>query len=89
MDQESRLILPYGSSAEKRSPGPVTERSAIRRQEDQDFVPVIVKRNDEARRHPDDILERAIIEGLEQLERPFLSLGLSSGEGATLNNVTF
>ena len=57
---------------------PKTEREVERREEDQDFIPVIVKRTDEALRHPDDILEKAIAEGLEQLQRPFLSLFLSA-----------
>ena len=48
-----------------------TERSVERNQEDREFVPVIVKRTDEAIRHPDDILEKAISEGLEQIRRPF------------------
>lgn len=55
-----------------------TERSAQRQQEDDEYTSVIVKRNDEAKVHPDDILERAIDEGLEQLTRPALSLFLSS-----------
>ena len=55
-----------------------TERSAERIQEDKEFVSVIVKRSDEAVRHPDDILEKAIDEGLEQIRRPFISLVLSS-----------
>lgn len=55
-----------------------TERSAERIQEDKDFTPVIVKRTDEAVRHPDDILEKAISEGLEQINRSSVSLILSS-----------
>jgi len=55
-----------------------TEREVERKEEDRDFMPVIVKRTDEALRHPDDILENAIIEGLEQLERRALSLFLSA-----------
>lgn len=55
-----------------------TERSVERIQEDREFVPVIVKRTDEAARHPDDILEQAIRGGLEQIRRPFISLILSS-----------
>jgi formate/nitrite transporter FocA (FNT family) len=39
---------------------------------------VIVKRTDEARRHPDDILTQAIEAGLEQLNRPSASLFLSA-----------
>jgi formate/nitrite transporter FocA (FNT family) len=49
-----------------------------RAEEDDRFVPVIIKRTDEARRHPDDILEVAIEEGLEQLGRPPFSLFLSA-----------
>jgi len=55
-----------------------TEREVEREEEDREFVPVIVKRTDEALRHPDDILENAIVEGLEQLERQSLSLFLSA-----------
>ena len=56
----------------------VEERRVRRREEDRAFVPVIVKRTDESRRHPDDVLVAAIAEGLEQLNRPALSLWLSS-----------
>lgn len=55
-----------------------TMRSRERKWEDNDFVPVILKRSDEAVRHPDDILEKAILEGAEQIRRPFVSLALSS-----------
>jgi formate/nitrite transporter FocA (FNT family) len=55
-----------------------TEREVERKEEDKDFTPVIVKRTDEALKHPDDILEKAINEGLEQLTRTFLSLFLSA-----------
>ena len=55
-----------------------TEREIERKEEDKDFVPVIVKRTDEALRHPDDILEKAIEVGLEQQNRAFLSLLLSA-----------
>lgn len=55
-----------------------TKRSVERRQEDNVSVPVIIKRIDDTVRHPDDILEKAIEEGLEQIYRPFISLLLSS-----------
>lgn len=55
-----------------------TERELEREQEDREYVPVILKRTDEALRHPDDVLEIAITEGLEQLQRPTLSLSLSA-----------
>jgi len=63
---------------EVHAPEAKTQREVERKEEDQDYTPVIVKRTDEAQRHPDDILEYAIIEGLEQLTRPFLSLLLSA-----------
>lgn len=71
------LLLPDGSSsgsADETS----TERGVERSQEDREFVPVIIKRTDEAKRHPDDTLEKAIEEGIEQLARPALSLTLSA-----------
>lgn len=55
-----------------------TERGHKRKLENSEFVPVIVKRTDETFRHPDDILEKAIGEGLEQIDRPALSLFLSA-----------
>jgi formate/nitrite transporter FocA (FNT family) len=55
-----------------------THRSKVRDKEDQNYIPVIIKRTDEAIRHPGDILERAIEEGLEQHQRPNLSLFLSA-----------
>ena len=62
-----------------------TARLEQRSREDREYVPVIVKRSDEARRHPDDILVVAIDEGLEQLERPVVSLALSAvGAGLIL-----
>ena len=57
---------------------PLTDRSLERSTEDRTWVPVIVKRTDEARRHPDDVLVAVIGEGLEQLSRPTFSLGLSA-----------
>lgn len=55
-----------------------TEREQEREVEDHKFAPVIVKRTDEVRRHPDDILQTAIREGLLQYTRGVLSLFLSS-----------
>lgn len=55
-----------------------TPRSKQRSEEDQQFVPVIVKRTDASRRHPDDILERALQDGDEQLGRSALPLLLSA-----------
>ena len=78
MNDDSKIVLPDGTPAARESEV-ATERSKERTQEDDRFVSVIVKRSDEVRRHPDDALEHAIHEGLEQLDRrPTLSLLLSS-----------
>lgn len=58
--------------------GMVTERGLERSREERHYVPVILKRTDESQRHPDDVLASAIADGLEQLERPSLSLYLSA-----------
>ncbi|MEJ2580240.1 MAG: formate/nitrite transporter family protein [Acidobacteriota bacterium] len=57
---------------------PLTDRSLERLAEDRTWVPVIVKRTDETRRHPDDVLDAVIEDGLEQLARQTFSLGLSA-----------
>ena len=77
MSDEPRIILPNGAATAPPE-DTATERSRERVLEDDQFVPVIVKRSDAVRRHPDDALEHTIQEGLEQLERPILSLFLSS-----------
>lgn len=73
---EIKIVLPDGSEFSTAAAAP--KRSVEREEENQNYVPVIVKRNDECFRHPDDILENAISEGMEQLSRPLLSLGLSA-----------
>ncbi|MFW7378446.1 MAG: formate/nitrite transporter family protein [Oligoflexus sp.] len=55
-----------------------THREKERLEEDQRYIPVIIKRTDEVKKHPDDILNRAIYEGLEQLKRARPSLFLSA-----------
>lgn len=72
MSKDTEIILPPGS------PRIGTERGVERKQENKDYLPVIIKRNDEVVRHPDDTLEYAISEGLDQLQRPFTSLFISS-----------
>ncbi len=59
-------------------PRPETERSQKRQLEEHRYMPVIIKRNDESTRHPDDVLEKSISEGAEQLKRPVISLFLSA-----------
>lgn len=55
-----------------------TERSISRNEENTNFTSVIIKRNDQSVRHPDDILELSTLTGVEQHERPSFSLFLSS-----------
>lgn len=69
------ILLPDGTTIEDAA---VKIREKNRKTEDQNYVPVIIKRSDETRRHPDDALENAIHEGIEQLERPTLSLLISA-----------
>ncbi len=77
-DVEPHILLPDGTIADASPEGTVTERKIERTSEDEAYTPVIIKRTDETRRHPDDTLENAIREGLEQLQRSTASLALSS-----------
>ncbi len=74
--EDRKLLLPDGTELPPRAT--LTERGKDRQQEDRHYLPVIIKRNDETRPHPDDILERVIFEGMEQLRRRGVSLALSS-----------
>lgn len=73
----NQVLLPNGRPANEERDS-LTDRKLERVVEDEEYVPVIIKRTDERRRHPDDTLENAIDEGLEQIERPAVSLALSS-----------
>jgi formate/nitrite transporter FocA (FNT family) len=78
---EKKILLPDGSVVEQEV---ANQRKKLRQTEDQEYVPVIIKRNDVTRRHPDDALDHAIEEGMEQMERPALSLFLSSIAGGLI-----
>lgn len=78
MPLKQEIIIPGNKEAIKEIPQAKTYRSKERESEDRNFLPVIVKRIDEATRHPDDVLEKAIHEGIEQHKRSKLSLLLSS-----------
>lgn len=73
--KEQSIVTPQG---EPISAEPSTEREAERNVENSEYLPVIIKRTDETFRHPDDILEKAIEEGMQQHERRSISLLLSS-----------
>jgi len=70
-------IQPHRGSEDEREDLP-TPRAVRRLGEDERYVPVILKRIDQARRHPDDVLELAIEKGDEQHTRPGVSLLLSA-----------
>ncbi|MCB9091238.1 MAG: formate/nitrite transporter family protein [Halobacteriovoraceae bacterium] len=53
-------------------------RREERKKENKKYIPVIIKRSDFVVRHPDDILEMAVHEGIQQYRRPTLSLFLSA-----------
>ena len=76
MEDDTRILAPDGS--EITSMDNDTSRSLERQKENSRYIPVIIKRNDESVKHPDDTLEKAIREGLEQHKRPVVSLMLSS-----------
>ena len=77
MNKKNTLLAPDGTDLLDHDEH-LTSRSIERDQEDESYVPVILKRTDEAVRHPDDILERALHEGIEQHKRSNLSLLLSA-----------
>ena len=58
------------------------------REEDEKFIPVVVKRTDEGRRHPDDTLEHTVKDGLEQVQRGGVSLLLSAVAGGMILGFT-
>lgn len=75
MESNQQIILPKDVFRETAQ---TTERERRRKKEDAKYLPVIIKRVDEVVRHPDDTLEHAIEEGLEQHNRTNLSLFLSA-----------
>lgn len=78
MNEDNNKKIYLGDSEDTNNSDAQTERSAERSEEDREYLPVIIKRIDEAVRHPDDTLEKAIEAGLEQINRPSPSLILSS-----------
>ena len=81
------LNTPDGERAEENELV-TTDRTKQRDEEDERFVPVIVKRTDESRRHPDDMLEHAVKDGLEQIRRRGVSLTLSATAGGMILGFT-
>lgn len=77
--ERPKLVMPDGQEIELEDDSFVRKKE--REQEDRTYLPVIIKRTDETLRHPDDALDKAIEDGLEQLKRPPLSLLLSAVAG--------
>lgn len=80
MTESKDIILPSGQKAKEamQDPAEQTKRKIKRRKEDEEYIPVIIKRIDDTSVHPDDMLEHAIEEGIEQLDRPVQELFLSA-----------
>ncbi|MEA2116143.1 MAG: formate/nitrite transporter family protein [Thermodesulfobacteriota bacterium] len=77
-ENHKKIVLPNGQDASVQDEEHVTERSIERQEEEEEYQSVIVKRTDEIQRHPDDMISFAVTEGLEQHNRPPLSLLMSS-----------
>tara|TARA_Y100000296_G_scaffold80979_1_gene107251 strand:+ start:10 stop:912 length:903 start_codon:yes stop_codon:yes gene_type:complete len=73
---DEKIILPKDQNLSEEEQK--TDRALKREIEDEAYIPVILKRTDESVRHPDDVLEKAIHEGIEQHKRSALSLLLSA-----------
>lgn len=89
MTDEIKILTADGeeidSDSEKKSN---TRRVEERKEEDKNYLPVIIKRTDESFRHPDDILEKAIVEGEEQMSRSAMSLFLSASAAGLIISFT-
>ena len=71
------VLLPSGEAAQAER-GTQSERTIQRIEEEHEYASVIIKRNDAAFKHPDDVLQMAIDEGREQVSRSAWSLLLSA-----------
>jgi len=80
-DDPRGIVLPDGTQV---TATPDRTRVKLRKEEDENYIPVIIKRSDDTGRHPDDALENAIEEGVEQLCRPVISLFLSAIAGGLI-----
>jgi formate/nitrite transporter FocA (FNT family) len=77
VDKENKILLPSGEEVDINENNEVL-RHTEKRQEDRNYVPVIIKRNDESIRHPYDTLVKSIHEGAKQHNRTKSSLFLSA-----------
>lgn len=87
-DDEIKILTADGEAISSEADKTSTRRNEERKAEDKNYLPVIIKRTDESFRHPDDILEKAISEGEEQMNRSAMSLLLSSSAAGLIISFT-
>ena len=87
-DDEIKILTVDGEAISSEADKTSTRRNEERKEEDKNYLPVIIKRTDESFRHPDDILEKAISEGEEQMNRSAMSLLLSSSAAGLIISFT-
>jgi formate/nitrite transporter FocA (FNT family) len=87
-DDEIKILTADGEAISSEADKTSTRRNEERKEEDKNYLPVIIKRTDESFRHPDDILEKAISEGEEQMNRSAMSLLLSSSAAGLIISFT-
>lgn len=87
-DEEIKILTADGEAISSEADKTSTRRNEERKEEDKNYLPVIIKRTDESFRHPDDILEKAISEGEEQMNRSAMSLLLSSSAAGLIISFT-
>jgi formate/nitrite transporter FocA (FNT family) len=75
---KKEVLLPNGEKVPAEGTGTHSERTIQRLEEEHEYASVIIKRNDAAFKHPDDVLQNAIEGGREQVNRSALSLFLSA-----------
>lgn len=88
-DEEIKIVTADGEAiTSEQDKAANTRRIEERKEEDKNYIPVIIKRTDESFRHPDDILEKAISEGEEQMSRSAMSLFLSASAAGLIISFT-
>lgn len=87
-DDEIKILTADGEAISSETDKTSTRRNEERKEEDKNYIPVIIKRTDESFRHPDDILEKAISEGEEQMNRSAMSLLLSASAAGLIISFT-
>lgn len=88
-DEEIKIVTADGEEiTSEQDKAANTRRIEERKEEDKNYLPVIIKRTDESFRHPDDILEKAISEGEEQMSRSAVSLFLSASAAGLIISFT-